>query len=435
MQRSSSHSVFLREPSLPRELSFFSSPSITPEISMGIAMYFARHPTELVFGSAPFFIHEMNTHVLGVLQSDVEAVGDGLCGIGSVYMYNQGCSSGLELALGSRIKTLARIRKSGHEGLGRLTVEQAVAMILALVSMEVRCPTIYSTFLSPAYDEQLIDTHYDPAESSLGALHSAAAAMIHHFVSAGVKLSSTAKYMTRALAREDMVMSLVYRRRNLIATSVWLDDECKASADRFMGFTMTLMPLLEELCGLAEDAAQQNDHPVLTDLDGSLGMDGAQTKLESRAEDLRTRLSLWRPPFIPTFSGPSSRKFLLHAAMYRTGALLYLHRLLHPHGSSPSHDKEACLIAYDVFAQLSPEARDNRLALFPIFLAACEFQKDEDRRMAEECSEAMYKSRNTYSTWVTGRFVKERVWRARDAGEDWGWMELVRRWGGECVPI
>jgi hypothetical protein len=84
---------------------------------------------------------------------------------------------------------------------------------------------------------------------------------------------------------------------------------------------------------------------------------------------------------------------------------------------------------------LSSEPRDNRLSLFPILLASCEFQREEDRRMAEECFESIHRSRNTYTTWLTGKFVKERIWSARDKGEEWGWACLVDRWEGECVPI
>ena len=125
-------------PSLLRELSTFASSEITPEIASSIAMYFARHPTELVIGSEPAFITEMNAYVLQVLHSNVEAVGIGLCAIGSVYLQNQGSRSGLELALDSRIKTLATIRSYGSRGFSGLTIEQAMSMILALVSMEVR---------------------------------------------------------------------------------------------------------------------------------------------------------------------------------------------------------------------------------------------------------------------------------------------------------
>ncbi|KAF2792249.1 hypothetical protein K505DRAFT_376166 [Melanomma pulvis-pyrius CBS 109.77] len=382
-------------------------------------MYFSRHPAELVIGSEPVFIHEMNTYVLGVLQSDVEAVGDGLSAIGQTYLHNQGSQTSLALALNSRMKTLTRIRKSGG-----LKIEQVTSMILALVSME------------------LIDTDYRPSESSLQALHSAAAAMINHFLATGLTLSPTAKYMIRALAREDIIMALVRQKRPLIQTSVWLDKECGTSADRFMGSTMTLMPLIEEVCVLAEDLQQFHctrrtsmDAQYLSMYDLVEDNVASPSLLQSRAASLRARISAWHPPLIPAFSGPASRKFLLHASMYRLGALLYLHRLLHPHGSSKHQDDQALIIAYDIFAHLSTEARDNRLALFPIFLATCEFEKEEDRSMGVQVFDEIYGSRNTFSTLVTKNFVLNRVWGARDEGRDWGWMGLVERWKGECVPI
>lgn len=119
--------------SISRSLSPFFNSNITPNLAQGISIYFSRHPGELVIGSEPFFVQEMNMHVLGVLQSDVEAVGNCLSAIGQTYLYNQGSQSSLALALSSRQKTLIRIRRGSG-----LKIEQAVSMILALVSMEVR---------------------------------------------------------------------------------------------------------------------------------------------------------------------------------------------------------------------------------------------------------------------------------------------------------
>lgn len=131
--------------SLPWELSFFSNPNICPEKSRGVAIYFARHPAELVISSDPSFIQEMNSHVLAALQSNVEAISDSLCAIGSVYLHNEGLKSSLELALGSKIKTLARIRRGTDAVLRDLSIEQSMSMILGVVSMEVSLP-VNSTF-------------------------------------------------------------------------------------------------------------------------------------------------------------------------------------------------------------------------------------------------------------------------------------------------
>lgn len=240
--------------------------------------------------------------------------------------------------------------------------------------------------------------------------------------------------MIRALARQEMILALVHRKRPLIPTGAWLDENCEHIADRFMGFTITLMPLLKELCGLAEDLRNWHQDQAVgnSDMDPESNASEAQSIFDCRASELRSRISSWYPPYIPAFTGPASLKLLLHADMYRSAALLYLHRLMKPHGI---HDHDALILAYDIFAHLSPEVSDNRLALFPIFLASCEFQKGEDRRMAEECFQSIHQSRNTYTTWLTGNFVKERVWRARDKGENWGWAGLIEMWKGECVPV
>jgi hypothetical protein len=119
-------------PSISRSLSPFFNANITPDLAQGISMYFSRHPGELVIGSEPSFVQEMNTYVLGVLHSDIESVGDSLSAIGQTYLHNQGSQPSLALALSSRQKTLSRIRKDSG-----LKIEQALSMILALISMEV----------------------------------------------------------------------------------------------------------------------------------------------------------------------------------------------------------------------------------------------------------------------------------------------------------
>jgi hypothetical protein len=237
-------------------------------------------------------------------------------------------------------------------------------------------------------------------------------------------------------------MALLYQKRPLIPTSLWLDEACQTHADRFMGFTMTLIPLLEDLAMLAKD--NQRVHYARRS-STNMQHPGCNNPIEdtpyspslilSQATSLRIRILSWHPPLIDSFSGPASRKFLLHASMYRLGALLYLHRLVNPHGCSKFEEDQALILAYDIIAHLSTEARDNRLALFPIFLATCEFEKLEDRSMAVDIFDAIYGSRNTFSTLVTKTFVIKRVWKARDAGRDWGWMGLVQKWRGECVPI
>jgi len=242
------------------------------------------------------------------------------------------------------------------------------------------------------------------------------------------------------------MLAVTQRRRPSISCSMWMDVDCYNTADRFMGFTMTFMPLLEELCGLAEDMKRAplpcpfgNDLPMseanlnTTTYQAQASLNTAL--LNSRAAALRNRLESWRPPSVPGFSGNSSQKFLLHAATYRSAGLLYLHRLFHPPSQSITADDVALSLAYDIFAHMSGPFSWLRLSLLPALLAACELKNDDDRKMALDILEGMYCSRNTFTTEKTKRFVVNRVWPSLHNREQLSWMQLAEKYPGECVPI
>jgi hypothetical protein len=157
------------------------------------------------------------------------------------------------------------------------------------------------------------------------------AALISHHVCAGREVSSLARYFIRALARLDIVVSLIYQRRPLISTSVWLDEGCQSSADRLMGYTATLMPLLLELSALAEDTRRQAQSQYKTDAKCL-----PQDEIIQRADDVRPKIEAWNPTSIQGVSFRSPQKFLAQAYAYRSAALLYLSSL------SPSSELTRC---------------------------------------------------------------------------------------------
>ncbi|KAF2812644.1 uncharacterized protein BDZ99DRAFT_270676 [Mytilinidion resinicola] len=407
------------------DLSPFPIGDCSPEDRLGLCAYFDRHPHELVIGSEPEFVKDMNMHFLSVFQQNPEAMRDVLCGIGQVYLHRMGQSSSLVRALDKRAKTLARIRSRNEIP---PNIEFVLAIILGICGLE------------------LIDTNYGPGDFSLQILHSTTAVFVNQYLSTGSILSATSKFFLRGLARQEMMIAITQRRRPSIACSLWLDSECYNTADRFMGFTMTIMPLWEEICGLAEDMKRKLapcsfEHDlVLSRAEATMTTSQTQTSLEtailhSRAAALRTRLESWHPPSIPNFSGSSSQKFFRHAATYRSAGLLYLHRLLYMPGQSAPADNIALSLAYDIFAHLTGPFSWLRLSLLPTLIAACEFRRDDDRKMALGLFEGMYGSRNTFTTDTTKRFVVNRVWPSLDSGEEVSWMELADRYPGECVPI
>ncbi|KAI8183083.1 hypothetical protein K4K51_000488 [Colletotrichum sp. SAR 10_75] len=339
-------------------------------------VYFNRHPFELLIGQE--FVCEMNANVLMMLQQDPVTVADA-------------------------VSALVTLAQPGHQA---------------------TIPTVLSNVAS----------------------------LITHHVSAGGNVSSIARYYLRALARQDLVVSLVQLRRPKVPTYVWLEDEPKP--DRLLGYTVTMMPLLEELCTLAEEVRDQVLQPAFTNslLDGSgtiptsddtsppslcldSWLDAGCSDTLLRADSLRMRLEAWRPMISDSLSFRSSRKFRAQAACYRAGALLYLHRLFNLPNSSPTADAEALSKAHDVMLYTSGPPAETKMLLWPVFLAACEMLDDEDRTAVRDVFDSIGTHRKTVTVERTRTFVEERVWKARDAGQDWNWMVLAQLYPGECLPI
>ncbi|KAI1612546.1 fungal-specific transcription factor domain-containing protein [Exophiala viscosa] len=381
-----------------------------------INVYFRRHPVELVISSE--FVDEMNAVVLMVLQDSPSAIGDALYGIGRVYMDQDSQSTKLPLALNRRARTLARLRVKDPNR----ELEQMLVMMLALSGME------------------LIDTKCRPHERTFPIIVGYAASIINKYLGSGLVLSSLAKYFIRTLARQDMMISLSQLRRNAIRTDTWLDDTAKHNADRFMGYTATLMPLLEELCALSEDVHQSlgitrgkgYELGDATSIPLSLT---TISMISQRAMNLQFRLRSWRPIFSQEISARTSRRLLAQAYATRAAASLMLHRLVNPAGSSEESDREAFEMACEIMAHLNGQPEDLRLSTFPALIASCELESEEDRAVAVEIFEGIYNARKTGTSLQTKDFVVDRVWKARDAGEDWDWMVLSQKYPGECVPI
>lgn len=262
--------------------------------------------------------------------------------------------------------------------------------------------------------------------------------MLHHHLRKSDDLNQLSKYFLRAMARQDMLLSLTRLHQSKIPTSWWLDDEAQIHADRFMGYTSTLMPILARLSDLAADTRASwletviDNDPVgaIPDAHGSTERD-----LNDRASKLRDELSLWHPAVDPTLSFQHSRKFLMHANSYRQASLLYLYRLFTPPGSSAEADRAALTMAYEVMSHIADSEDDLKMSLWPVFLAACEMRSDPDRRSATQVLNSICRSRKTVTALGTRNFVFNRVWVARDAGIDWNWMTLNLKYPNELLPI
>lgn len=233
-----------------------------------------------------------------------------------------------------------------------------------------------------------------------------------------------------------MIISLSQLRRNSIKTETWL-DEATSSTDRFMGYTTTLMPLLEELCALAEDIRQNTGAGrVITYISEDTTI-SILPSIPQKIDNLRSRIQSWRwvCSHGDSLSVGSSVRLIAHAYAYRAAALLMLHRLIYPAGSSVESDLDAFEMACEVMVHLKAPPEDLRLSTWPALIASCELKSEEDRAVAIDIFRGIYLVRKTGTSLQTKRFVTQRVWKARDAGDDWDWMTLSQRYPGECIPI
>lgn len=273
-------------------------------------------------------------------------------------------------------------------------------------------------------------------------------------------LGELAKYFLRAIARQDMIFGLTYRRRNLIPTSLWFDGDCFGTVDRFLGLTMSLMPLLEELCCLAEDIKKKNQQqlqdiqPQKELCDSSLLFDddfyqsgssvaslssvyGEIADNDERVKDLQQRINMWRPS---SNNGLSSflekRKYLLQAQAFRSAALLYLHRLCHPTGMSAEADSMALNMAYDILLSCHEDDADVRMILWPLFVSGCEVKSESDRQLVLGLLDRNHRARGTYTPLKATKFLVECLWPAVDSGSvRCDWMDLVEEFSGDFAPL
>jgi len=271
-----------------------------------------------------------------------------------------------------------------------------------------------------------------PEELGLSGLLSSAAILVNRFFLHDRHASHIAKYFLRALARQDMIMSLTYRRRPGIRTALWLDEECVSSPDRFMGWTTSLMPLLEELCELAEDTRLGLRWE---DADGKED-DSLSTGIlrHKQAIDLQLRIEDWQPVVTDNIPVASKSTLLAHATALQLASLLYLYRIQYPAGSSLACDQQAIDMGKQVLSTLGVVPEKLKTMLWPALVAACEMLHVEDRAVALEVFDGVYTSRATATALAVKAFCMERVWQARDREQDWDWMKLIYRYPG-CTPI
>lgn len=197
-----------------------------------IEIYFMRHPTEMVMSNS-MFINEMNGAVLSLLQVSPIVVGDSLCAIGENYIKEMaGDGPGSNIVSHRKTRLLSRLRLLNEDG---SSPELVLLLLLALCGAELTNPKS------------------DGKGSSLPSLIENVAMILEFHTRSGHEISTTAKYFAKGVARQDLLHSLSRMQRPKIQPSTWLDEYAMRHADRLLGLTATLTPILYKLAELAGD--------------------------------------------------------------------------------------------------------------------------------------------------------------------------------------
>ncbi|CAH0015699.1 unnamed protein product [Clonostachys rhizophaga] len=405
----------ISHPSLapPRSPSFIPLNEIQPADKPLIEIYFLRHPSDMVMRNDSF-IDEMNCAVISLLQKCPVVVSDSLCAIGENYIKETADAS---LVSSRKLRLLNRLRLVNEDG---RNPELVLLLLLALCGAELTSP------------------HSDGKGEKLIALIENVALVLEFHSQPGRELNSAAKYFTRGLARQDLLLSLSRMQRTRINTSIWLDDYSRSHVDRLLGLTATLVPILTQLAALAEDVQYAITDHSGGDMHCLLNFDQIPMKrsdLEERAASIRAQLLTWRPIQDSSLTMRTSRTLLLHAAAWRAAALLYLFRLFNRPGSSVSADGIALSMAYEIMTNISGPPDDIKLSLWPLFLAACEVEHPDDRDLASQMFNDICSSRPILTVKRTKSFCVDQIWPARDRGENWDWMQLVRFEDNVFTPL
>nr|POE79694.1 l-arabinose-responsive transcription regulator ara1 [Quercus suber] len=175
-----------------------------------------------------------------------------------------------------------------------------------------------------------------------------------------------------------------------------------ARLDPLMGCANTLFPLIGRVANLVRKVCRsQTNSPAVI----------------SQANDLKLALETWDPPaFIERPEDPTTdvQHTLQTAEAYRWATLLHLHQSVPELPSMTSADLARRVLQY--LATVPLASRTVIVHVFPMMVASCEANSDEDREWVRLRWEAM-RERMRLGIIEKSALVTEEVWRRRDAYE------------------
>ncbi|TDZ62075.1 hypothetical protein CTRI78_v003861 [Colletotrichum trifolii] len=146
-------------------------------------------------------------------------------------------------------------------------------------------------------------------------------------------------------------------------------------------------------------------------------------------DDLEQDIDAWQPHIPPDFTNrfttPEVIHMLAQSRIYKTAALLFIHRLRYPFGQKD--DMAAAMaksIMSDLKMTLTVSQETQRCVSFPYTLAAIEAREKADRDAATDAIKSLMDSANMKYRSNMEVFLNA-MWDARDANPGSSWLDLL----------
>ncbi|EPE09251.1 c6 zinc finger domain protein [Ophiostoma piceae UAMH 11346] len=280
----------LWSPPLPAPIrgpSFMPLNEILAEDKPFIEMYFIRHPAEMVMSNS-FFINEMNGAVLSLLQVSPIVVGESLCAIGENYIKDMDKDTSRTIKHGDGKDNSSPESDTGPSNVVSHRRTKLLSR-LRLLNEDGKNPEIVLLLLLALCGAELTNPKSDGKGSNLPSLIDNVAMVLEFHTGAGRELSTTAKYFAKGVARQDLLHSLSRMQRPKIQPSTWLDDYASRHADRLLGLTATLTPILYKLAELAGDVQAILDASQVNTADSTGNINNTDSINSTESPDTSTR--------------------------------------------------------------------------------------------------------------------------------------------------
>lgn len=206
--------------------------------------------------------------------------------------------------------------------------------------------------------------------------------------------------------------------------------------DPLMGCAATLFPLINQVAGLVQRVRKSDSNSI---------------SLVSQAIELKRLVEQWEPPrwFEPPEDPTSEVQHSIQTAhAYRWATLLYLHQAVPEMPSEPTSELAKRVLI--LLATVPPSSRTTIIQMFPLIVAGCEAEQEEDRDWVlnrwmaiqsrlmlggiDRCLEVVrevWTRRDAYKVEQERKHKRSRSNTVYDSSETWG-----KGWGREerAVP-